>query len=60
MSEPKVIMEKEYHGFESLLDMIEDMSEGQGALSEGLDKHGIGGEFQGTLKVTVTYEEEDE
>ena len=54
MSEPKIVMEKEYAGFESLNDLVEDVTEG--ALMEGMKD--IEGEYQGTLKVTITYTEE--
>jgi hypothetical protein len=54
----QAVMEKEYDGFESLNDLIEDVSESHGALFTGMDKLKIGGEFQGKLKVVVTYEEE--
>lgn len=49
MKEPKVLLEKEYCGFESASDIERDVS-------EAIEK--LTGEFSGTIKVVVTYEED--
>ncbi len=43
----KTLWEKNYHGFESISDLERDVY-------EALDD--VSGEFQGTIKVVITYE----
>jgi len=52
----KVIFEKEYHGFEDIYDMSRDVMEAFDADFNDEVKD-LPGEFQGTVKVTITYEE---
>jgi hypothetical protein len=49
----KVIWEKEYHGFEAVFDLDRDISEFWDDVEDEIPP-----EFQGTLKVTISYEEE--
>lgn len=49
------VFEKEYYGFESLYDMERDVSE---AIEYSDVK--IPGEFQGTIKVTITYDDSED
>lgn len=53
----KVIFEKTYHGFEAVCDIDRDITE---ALDPGFNENmkQIPGEFQGRLKVLITYEPE--
>jgi len=52
----KTIFEKEYYGFESLYDLGRDVEEC--FLPDFNDAaSAIPGEFQGTIKVTITYQE---
>lgn len=59
VSMKKTIYEQTYHGFESLSDVWRDVSE---AFDERYNPQmkGIPGEFQGRVKVTITYEDDDE
>jgi len=51
----KVIFEKEYYGFESTYDLERDISEAFESLEDD-----VSDEFTGTIKVVMTYEEEEE
>lgn len=53
----KIIFEKEYHGFEAIVDLEEDISDLWDARLNKAVKD-IPGEFQGTVKVVITYEDE--
>jgi len=46
----KILLQKEYHGFESIDELINGED-----FCYALEKSDIPGEFQGTLKVTVEY-----
>lgn len=48
----KIILKKEYHGFESAVDIERD-------ISEMWEDSGLPGEFQGKVIVTVEYVEEE-
>jgi len=50
----KILFEKIYYGFEDIYDMERDISEMWD------DNPDIPGEFQGKVKVLITYEEGDE
>lgn len=54
----KTIFQKDYHGFESIYDLGRDMDEMLDPQFNPLAA-GISGEFQGTVKVTVEYIEEE-
>jgi len=49
-----VILEKEYYGFEDASDLERDVVEAIDGLEED-----ISSEFTGTIKVVMTYEEEE-
>lgn len=53
-----IIFEKNYEGFESLFDIDRDISE---CFDENFNPNmvGISGEFQGTMKVLITYIEDE-
>jgi hypothetical protein len=53
----KVIFKEEYHGFEDVYDLPRDIEEMWDERFNPLVK-GISGEFQGTVKVIIEYEEE--
>jgi len=55
----KVVFEKTYDGFESLSDIGRDIGE---VFDERFNPmmSDIPGEFQGRMKVVITYEEDDE
>lgn len=53
----KTIFKKEYHGFESTSDIGRDLHEMWDERFNP-DIKGISGEFQGTVKITVTYSDE--
>ena len=53
-----VIMDKKYPGFESLLDLIEEVDE-CGETYGFLGKANIPGEYQGTIRVIITYCDEE-
>lgn len=46
----KIILDTEYHGFESISELINGED-----FCYALEKSDVPGEFQGTLKVTVEY-----
>lgn len=49
------VFDKEYHGFEDAVDVFRDVSEAfDGRFNPSMK--GIPGEFQGTMRVTITYE----
>jgi hypothetical protein len=52
----KLIFKQEYHGFEDLYDVERDVHE---AFDEDFNPamKGIPGEFSGTMKIVITYEE---
>ena len=50
----KTIFFKEYHGFESCADIYRDVAEMLDPRFNP-EAEGIGGEFQGTIKIEVTY-----
>jgi hypothetical protein len=54
----KTIFNKEYHGFEAASDISRDLHEMWDERFNPAMK-GISGEFQGTVKVTVTYSDEE-
>lgn len=59
----KVIFKKDYSGFESIYDLSRDINEmWEKSYDEEKNKvlDSIPGEFQGTVKVLITYEENDE
>lgn len=58
MTEKIVLLEKTYHGFEDVYDLGRDMAE---LWEESMNPMAarLPGEFQGTIRVTVTYEGED-
>jgi hypothetical protein len=55
----KVVFEKTYDGFESLYDIGRDIDEAFDERFNPVIKD-IPGEFQGRMKVVITYEEDDE
>jgi hypothetical protein len=55
----KTIFEKTYHGFEDMSDIFRDVEEAVDPAFNPKMKD-IPGEFQGRMKVVITYDEDDE